>query len=135
MYNKLINDRMSYRKAGLKDNLSTVSLIIGEVERGIKPTIVDGVKQYKNEDVVAVIKKLVKNWNENPELNEKDIVVATDYIPAQLTSYDLELILMNLGDSFKNIGEYMKYLKEHYSGRYDGKEAKHVWDNIDEYPG
>lgn len=127
MFNEIVQARDVARRNHDKQKLSTYTVILGEIQRSLTPTFINGEKTYNGTDVIAVIKSLVKNWKASPSTsNQQDIVLAEQLLPQQLTQYQLTDI--KLTKDFNNIGEFMSHLKMHYAGRYDGKLAKQVWD-------
>lgn len=92
------------------------------------------------EQLIAVVKAEAKKLRETKEYAEKadrpETVAETDarlavldrFLPSQLSEQELEKIVVEYSESESaaNVGLVMKYLKENYSGRYDGKLASDV---------
>jgi uncharacterized protein YqeY len=87
-------------------------------------------------DIQQIIQKLVKQRKDSAEQyiaagrqdladNElAEMEVMNEYLPKQLSEQEIKDIVMRLmvqSDTPCNIGVIMKYFKENYSGRYDGK--------------
>jgi uncharacterized protein YqeY len=50
------------------------------------------------------------------------------FLPKQLDDTDIKIIINDCG--FDSIGSCMKYFKEVYSGRYDGKNVSKLYNEI-----
>lgn len=119
-----------------------------QVKVGILTTLVseaamigknDGNRESTDAEVIATIKKFIKNTDETISLLEKehgDLVakplrereILMSYLPHQLTDEELlisidEIITELQIDSLKGMGLVMKTLKERYEGQFDGKTA------------
>jgi len=127
---------MKYRKEKVKEMISLYSTVIGEIEKVGKD---NGNRETTEEETIQVIKKVIKSLNEtiniiedrgadSKEIEEYVLQVSEleKYLPKQLSEEELEKIINSLKEEGKNIGEIMKYLKENYSGRYDGKLASQI---------
>lgn len=92
----------------------------------------NGNRDSTTEEVVAIVKKFVKNTEEtvsflkekgmdaSKELTELDIL--NQYTPKQLTKDEIhDLLSKAVLDGKNNIGLLMGFMKEHYAGKYDGK--------------
>lgn len=121
---ELRNQMMIFRKTGNK-NLIVLSTIIGELTSNAK--MIDGKKVVTDDEVIAHLKKYVKNLEETlshkevPSIREELNYVAT-LLPKQLSEGELR----EIWEKFSNLGEYMKHLKENYFGQYDGKVASQI---------
>lgn len=97
----------------------------------------DGHRAPTDADVIRVVRQFLKNVEENLALaaqgkmdsaraeqyrQEKEILLS--YLPQQMDAASLKAALEKSGA--KNIGEFMKYLKLHHDGQYDGKLAAQV---------
>lgn len=122
------------RKERNADVSSFLSTIIGEIEAGAK--MIDGEKVVVEESVIAILKSFEKKNTEFanvmiekalavPEkvLHERDLILS--FLPKQLEDGEIHMILLRSGAE-KNMGALMKYLKENYAGRYDGKQASRL---------
>lgn len=127
---KLKNDQLSLRKLKNSKDALILTTLIGEASIIGKN---NGNRESTDSEVIAVIKKFIKNIEETlkivpdheKSLYEKDIL--TKYLPEQLTNIELEDIVLKLKteNNFK-MGDIMKYLKENFEGRYDGKNASQL---------
>lgn len=94
-----------------------------------------------DEEVIATVKKFITNAtetarllrerNQDDSMQQKEIWILTEYLPKQLDRNSLEIIIKsflsenNLSGA-KAIGPTMSYLKNNYSGQYDGKMASEI---------
>lgn len=127
---KLKNDQLSLRKLKNSKDALILTTLIGEASIIGKN---NGNRESTDSEVITVIKKFIKNIEETlkivpdheKSLYEKDIL--TKYLPEQLTNIELEDIVLKLKteNNFK-MGDIMKYLKENFEGRYDGKNASQL---------
>ena len=106
-------------KETFKRNLLRV--VIGEFNR------VD--KIINDEKALSIIKKMIENAkNQN---HDDEVIILNKYLPQQMNKEQLEkiiksfIILKNI-TTIKEIGLVMKFLKEKYSGKYDGKMASEI---------
>ena len=122
------NDSLNARKArnALKSNLLTTLYseagIIGKN---------NGNRESTDEEVIGVVKKFIKNTEillglHDSEETKTELTYLKEYLPKQLSNYELKNIISGLIDSGNNIGQVMKHLKENYSGLYDGKVASQL---------
>lgn len=100
---------------------SLLGVVLGELDRLPIPR-----GQEPSEDqIYTVIKKLYEAAKEmraySPE-SEQEYMYLKDYIKVQLTEEEITNIIKNLiSVPNTNIGVIMKYFKDTYPGRYDGK--------------
>lgn len=98
-----------------------------------------------DEEVIATVKKFITNAAETSRLlkerNQSDLTQQTEieilnkYLPMQLDKDSLERILQeflanNNISGPRAIGQAMAYLKNNYSGQYDGKMASEIIKNL-----
>lgn len=107
--------------------------MVGKNKRNGDPT---------DEEVISVVKKFITNAEETSKiliLNSKsnhdqleEINALNNYLPSQLSEDQLRTIISSYVSSIQNpnIGLVMKYLKDHYSGQYDGKVASMLVKNM-----
>lgn len=93
-------------------------------------------KDIDDTKAVKIIKQSIENLKQcnklkpNPEY-ESEISLLEQYIPQQMTSDELYSILNDKFNSgMTEIRDLMKYLKDNYSGQYDGKLASFVIQNL-----
>lgn len=97
----------------------------------------DGNRETTDNEVVALIKKFIKNMDEtiaaikHPQAIadlQYERAVIEQYLPQQLTTVQLLDIIKGLTDelnahTLREMGKVMKVLKERYDGQYDGATA------------
>jgi hypothetical protein len=120
-------DQLAARKARDTINASLLTTLLGEVGIVAKNA---GRVDATDEEVIATIKKFVKNNESIPDgarnvTHDAELHTLEAYLPKQLSRDELITIKGTRG--FANKGEWMKFLKENYAGRYDGKMASEVF--------
>ncbi|MFN3604761.1 MAG: GatB/YqeY domain-containing protein [Leptonema sp. (in: bacteria)] len=131
---KLKKESLQSRKEKNEIKSNLLSTILSQVKL---IAIDDGHREPKDQDVIQVVKKFLKNIEENIQLGQqgkltkealeqalKEKEILLEYLPKQLSEEELKEIIRNSGA--KNIGEAMKFLKENYSEQYDGKLASKI---------
>lgn len=101
------------------------------------PGLNDGKRASTDEEVLAVVRKFLKNNAEVLLVRPNDTVSQTEkqilegYLPHQLSDGELRAVLMAIARDAgittvtqKDMGVLMKGLKERYNGQYDGKAAQ-----------
>ncbi len=133
-------DQLAARKDKNTAVTSILTTLIGEASMAGKN---DGNRESTDFEVVAVIKKFIKNLNELMEVlsieddRERyyaamdEIVVLTEYLPSQLSEDEIKCLALiqisYLDDaSPKSMGKIMKHFKDNYAGEYDGKMASKI---------
>lgn len=78
--NELIKEAM---KAGDKQRVSTLRLVLSELNRGSK-------KEYTNQELYSVVRKMVKNAEQYPTATSvAEIEVLTSLLPAERTDAEI----------------------------------------------
>ena len=138
LLSEIKKDQLQARKNKNTDDATLLTTLIGEAAMIGKN---DGNRETTDNEVVAVIKKFIKNNNEliavvNPEtygftraIAENDFL--TQYLPSQMTEEEIRAAVqshMFTVDevSPKIMGVIMKWLKDNYAGQYDGKMASKI---------
>ena len=68
-----------------------------------------------------------KEMSQYKEESKIELEYLQDYIKKQLTDAELvEIIMQYKEDGLKNIGDYMRALNTEYKGRFDGKKASQL---------
>lgn len=138
-------DFLQSRKDRNELKISLLSTLIGEAENIGKN---NGNRETTDDEVLNLIKKFLKGINDslgfmtnakneeavNMLSNEKNILEI--YLPAQMEDKDIVQVLQAqindgsivVGPKFK--AEAMKYLKQNFNGKYDGKMASKVIDAL-----
>lgn len=140
---KIKQDQLVARKNRDQIESTLLTTLIGEAEMVGKN---NGNRDPFDEEVISVVKKFLKGVNETIAILEKsgrdvsqfekEREILDSYLPTQLTKEKLIVMLDSAvvdgtlveDKSFK--GAAMKWLKEHYSGQYDGRVAVEA---IDEF--
>lgn len=133
---KLNTDRFTAKKSGDKLRATLLTTLYSEAcNIGLN----DGKRQTTDEEVIAVIKKFIKNIDEcllncveeqKLQYNtEKDIL--TEYLPKQLSDDDLAIIINQLIDLHHGQkSQVMRALKDMCGGKYNGKTASDLFDSM-----
>jgi uncharacterized protein YqeY len=95
-----------------------INTIIGEMDRISKDP--------SEEQIIKVLNKMYKSNEEVTQTEEiiKEQEFLNSLLPKMMSTEELSSIVDSL--NFKSIGEYMKYFKDNYSGKYDGKELSKI---------
>lgn len=138
LYEKIKNDLKIARLTGNAVKVSLFSVLLGEVQNSSGKMNEDGTKVYSDSDVVSIVKKHIKTGQENLALDgvkdeirqiwEKDISILEEYLPVQLTEFEIRSIMETVEGN--TMGQLMKHMKENYSGLYDGKVAARIGKEI-----
>jgi uncharacterized protein YqeY len=96
--------------------LSILRVLKSEIERNEQSA--SGRTDLSEGDIIKLVKKLIEGIKETTN-NETEIIALEAYLPKQLLEDEIRALISLL--SFKDLGQTMKYFKEHYDGRYDGK--------------
>jgi len=120
-------EQITARKAGTAD-ARLLTTLLGEAAMVGK----NAGRETTDQEVVAVVKKFVKNIDETitalTSRNQDAIAffverrVLEQFLPVQMTETDIR----NVATQFTSMPEFMKYMKVNYAGQYDGKLASTV---------
>ena len=126
LFERIKQDQLSARKNRDSATTTSLSTLIGELQRG-------GGKDFDDAQVIGLIKKNVENMRENLRLdpespNNGDIQRELDlfeaYLPRQMSEDELrEAIRLMIADGASSIRELMPALQSRYKGQYDGRLA------------
>ena len=131
-------DQLAARKAKETAKAALLTTLIGEVEMVGKN---DGNREVTDVEVVAMVKKFLKNVNETLKalggieggiamqyMAESQILES--YLPKQFTEDQLTNILGSIKDEIsagpKDMGKMLGLLKNRFDGQYDGRLASTV---------
>jgi uncharacterized protein YqeY len=126
LIDKIKSDQLEARKNRDTFKSQLLTTLLGEAEKIGKD---DGNRKTTDEEVWAVAKKFMKNYDEVlkvPNLsevdqlkinNEKQIVSA--YLPVQMTEQQIQEIIGVLG--LTDVGSIMKHFNANFKGQFDGK--------------
>jgi uncharacterized protein len=135
LLNSIKSAQLQARKTRDTITINALTTLIGEAEAIGKN---DGNRETTDAEVVALIKKFIKNLDEvirvvtpgfsHDQLARKEKVILEQFLPTQLTSVELRGILKELTNelnahTLREMGKIMKVLKERFDGQYDGTVA------------
>ncbi len=140
---QLRDDQLQARKDKDKFTAQTLTTILGEVLKIGKD---DGNRETTDVEAVKICKKFRKSLtetinlaraNKKPYANEEtELITVNQYIPEQLTENQITTFLMDYvivldaEDTKLSIPLGMKFMKDYYDGRYDGKLASIVLKDV-----
>jgi uncharacterized protein YqeY len=121
---RLIDDKADAFKLGNRELKDLLGTVIAEAGRDVR------VKDQKNptdDEMIMVLKKFIENLR---ICNDEHFatILETNYMPQELSMDELSVsiqdycITNNLTEK-KQMGLVMKFLKDNFNGRYDGKLA------------
>jgi uncharacterized protein YqeY len=123
-------DQLEARKQKDGIRASLLTTLIGEATSVGKN---DGNRETTDAEVVAMIKKFIKNIDETLKVTDShqfrtERTILAALLPSQLTKEQLLPIIADLSAEVgattpKDMGKVMKVLKERYDGQYDGGTA------------
>lgn len=123
------HNQLAARKGHMTETASLLTTLIGEAEMVGKNV---GNRAPTDEEVIAVIKKFVKNIDETLKVIDphsdaygvfvREHMVLVAYLPKQLSEIELNGLCATIaGEVGKDKGALMKAFKTRFSGQYDGK--------------
>ena len=103
-----------------------------------------GNRETTDEECVSLIKKFISNLEENigyivnsneTTISMKDklesinteMTILKELLPSQLTVDEIKSIFIENSNGWDNLGKFMKYMKQHYVGKYDGALAAKIY--------
>lgn len=111
-----------------KEIYSLLGVILGEIDR--LPTR----EEPTPDQIYTVISKMYNNAVEMSQysvISKIETNYLKDFIKSQLSSAELvEIIMQYKEDGLKNIGDYMRALNAEYKGRFNGKDASNIINQI-----
>jgi uncharacterized protein YqeY len=123
------------RKTGIQSLIPFLSTLLAEIEKVGKD---DGNRQTTDDEAIKILKKFLNNniefknlAGDNPQLVfEREVLL--QYIPTQLSEEQMRtLMVVNFPEVKKNQkGQVMKWFKENYSNRYDGKMLSSIFEQL-----
>lgn len=130
--NQITEDMKAAMKAGEKDRLKVIRLILS----AIKQIEVDKRVELGDADVLAVLNKMVKQRRDSvsqfeagdrqdlADIESAEILVIEDYLPAQLSNDEVagivaQAIADNEATSLRDMGKVMASVKQKAEGRAD----------------
>lgn len=127
---RIKNEQLEARKKKDVIKAGLLTTLIGEAVAVGKN---DGNRETTEAELVAMIKKFIKNIDETLKVADtfqarEEKLILTELLPAQLSNEELAVVVKQLAgevgaSSPKDMGKVMKVLKERYEGQYDGGAA------------
>jgi uncharacterized protein len=132
-----IKDDLLIARKEIKDNLQ-ISILRTLVSEASRVGFDDGKRESTDSEVVKVIKIFIKNLKEtietaevlgvNVDTQRREVEILEQYIPKLMSEEEL-LTIINLSiDTHKTKSELMRYFKQSYPDRYDGKTLARIVD-------
>ena len=122
LINQIREDLNNSRLTKDKQSIMLLSTLLGEAEMIGK----NKNRLTTDDECVQIVKKFIKGLDDtlqyspaNSEELEQEKKILCKYLPKQLSKEEICDIINKC--SFDNLGSLMKYMKEHFSGQYDGK--------------
>lgn len=121
--------RLQMRKENPKA-YATLSNVIGDFE--LKSKLAVNIGKPEDELAVKVVKVEISHLNEQiATLSDQDeiasirgaIEILEAVLPANLTSDEIRAIILQSKEDGVKFGDFMKFMKSNFFGRYDGKET------------
>lgn len=132
--NKIKEDFLEARKARRSVKAAFLGTIIAEAEQKSTFDSEKNEKIISDQEVIKILKSFEKKTLEfikivnSPKSND-ELFIIQSYLPKQLSAGDIHMALLRSGKP-KNKKDLMNFLKENYSGQYDGKTAAQEVDKI-----
>ena len=94
----------------------------------LKTEVTRETKMPSDDSIISIVKSMLKKGMDANMLTPTEIYILESYLPKQMDENDLTIIISkeieSSGyDSIKDMGKIMAFLKENYSGQYDGSLA------------
>jgi len=126
IHEQIKKDLMQAMKEKDEEKKNTLRVLMGEFARSDK-------KELSDDEVVGVIKKLVKSERETLGLSggtgdNRYIEILEAYLPSMATEADIRVFIAEHIDfaSYKNKMQAMKDIMNHFGARADGNQVKGV---------
>lgn len=130
LYMRIKNERLSAKKAGDFATADTLTTLMSEIQRKVKPEDAD------DATVKKVVGKMVKDMGELARMSKddeqigilgKEMEILSEYLPKQLTIEELEAAVEEaIENGAANIGAVVKVMAMKHPGLYDGKAASRI---------
>jgi len=136
--NKIKEDNLKARKERNKFLSGVLTTLVGEIEMIGKN---NGNRETTEEETLKVITKFKKNAEDTCNLMSdsradskelesyiEEISIYDSYLPKKMNEEELTNLIRDIidHDSDINIGKIMSFLKNQYTGKYDGKMASTI---------
>ena len=138
LYEKIKADCLVLRKEHQKEEAGVLLVVLGEAEtkaKQLSPAMLEADGSLPDHEVLKIIKKNIDDaiTTLNAKKDNRKAQLTRDllepYMPTMLTAEELQDILTSAVE-VESLGSAMKYLKENYAGKYDGKVASEVARNM-----
>jgi uncharacterized protein YqeY len=130
LYMRIKNERLSAKKAGDSATADTLTTLMSEIQRKVKPEDADDATVKKvGGKMVKDMGELVKVSNDGDRTAaiEREMAILSDYLPKQMTADELaEAVAAEIADGASNVGAVMKAMAMKHPGLYDGRDASRV---------
>jgi len=140
MENEIQDQLKQALKRGEKLKLSVLRMLVSDIKN---KKIADKVKELSDENVLIIIKKMVRRHKESIEKfaegarddlvkkETEELNILEKYLPEELSDEELERIVMEVisetgASSVKDMGNVMKLVLSRTKGSCDGKKASDV---------
>lgn len=118
----ILNEKNKYREN--KVIYDMLCVLVGEIDR------MPNRSKSTADEIYTCVNRMYNNAKEMSQYKEEskiELEYLQDYIKKQLTDAELvEIIMQYKEDGLKNIGDYMRALNTEYKGRFDGKKASQL---------
>ena len=130
---KIKSNQISARKARDAFTTTVLTTLLGEAEKIGKDA---GNRKTTDEEVVAVVKKFMKNYDEFLKVADEETKrkieaekkILSEYLPAQMSEQQIAEIISAL--NLKDLGSIMKHFNSNFKGQFDGKLVSTVAKNM-----
>lgn len=124
---KIKADKIAAMKSGDKARKDTLTL----VQAAVKQVEVDTRKDLSDEDVIQILKKMVKQRNDSinqyttagrlelAAIEESERTIIYEYIPTQMSEQDIRIRVYDLVSPEDTIGSAMAFIKPVFAGKAD----------------
>lgn len=133
MLTQLKADQLAARKAKQTVRAKLLTTLISDAEMIGKN---DGNRETTESEVIALVKKYIKNAEEvllhgNNAETVEELAILEGYLPTQLNDDQIEVIVQQVIEEQsltepKQMGLIMKHLKQNYDGQFDGAAAARI---------
>lgn len=118
----ILNEKNKYRENRVIYDMLCV--LVGEIDR------MPNRSKSTADEIYTCVNRMYNNAKEMSQYKEEskiELEYLQDYIKKQLTDAELVEIIMQYKEAgLKNIGDYMRALNTEYKGRFDGKKASQL---------
>ena len=122
---KMYNDLRNCIKGRRIFAAQYLKIIIGELQRQSK-------KELSDNEVISIIKKLIKYENENPKPNENYLKILQFYLPQQVDKEEIKSWIVENIDfgQYKNKMQAMKPIMQHFGASVEGNTVRKILEDL-----